>query len=151
VPCFPLSQNGAEPPQLGATKGNSICLLVGAKVRGRPGAPSRLTLCLVGASSQLAGGADELLVARRSHACGTVQRVLEADAGVEAPPDPVRKKRPRDLTIAMLEPRGREAELIQRLVDILDQPDGVGGLVLAVQELELSRFDQDPGEPITQP
>ena len=106
---------------------------------------------LVGASSQLAGGADERLVARRSLACGIVQRVLEADAGVEAPPDRVRKKRPRDLTIAVLEPRGREAEPVQCLMDILDQPDSVGGLVLAAQELELSRFDQDPGEPITQP
>jgi hypothetical protein len=71
-------------------------MLVGAKVRVRPDAPSRLTLCLVGASSQLAGGADEFLVARRSLARGSVQRVLEADAGVEAPPYPsIRKSTPK--------------------------------------------------------
>src|SRR5829696_9893135 len=50
-------------------------------VRGRS-TPSGPALCLGGA--QLAGSADERLVARRSLAVRTAQRVLEADAGVEA-------------------------------------------------------------------
>ena len=44
----------------------------------------------------------------------------------------------------------REAEPVQRLVDVLDQPDGVGGLVLAVLEPEFPGLDQDPGEPPAQ-
>jgi hypothetical protein len=51
-------------------------------VRGRS-TPSGPALCLGGA--QLAGSADERLVARRSLAVRTAQRVLKADAGVEAP------------------------------------------------------------------
>ncbi len=74
--------------------------------------------------AQLAGGADERLVARCSIPVWTVQRVLQTDAGVEASADRVRKKRPRELTIAVLQPRYCEAEPVQRLVDILDQADG---------------------------
>ncbi len=106
---------------------------------------------LIGASSQLARGADERLVSRRSLAVRPVQRVLEADAGVQAPADRVLEERPRDLPVAVLQPRGREAEPVQRLVDVLDQPDGVGGFVLAVPELELTGLDQDPGDSPARP
>jgi hypothetical protein len=74
--------------------------------------------------SQLAGGADERLVARRSLTVRFMQGVLEAYAGVEVPADRVRKKRPGDVPVAVLQPWGREAIAVQCVVDVLDQPYG---------------------------
>jgi hypothetical protein len=69
-----------------------------------------------------------------------VQRVLEADAGVEAPADRVFEEHPRGLTVAVLQPWGRDAEPVQCSVDVRDQPDSVGGA-------GFDGLDQDPGDP----
>src|SRR5829696_318675 len=101
-------------------------------------------LRLVGACPQPAGDVDKRLVARRSLAVGPIQGVLEADAGVDAPANRVGEEHPGGLPVAVLQPRGCEAELVQRSVDVFDQPDRVlgGGF---------NGLDQDPREPSAQP
>src|SRR5215213_4403025 len=91
-----------------------------------------------------AGGFLRLVVARRSLAVGPIQGVLEADAGVDAPANRVGEEHPGGLPVAVLQRRGCEAELVQRSVDVFDQPDRVlgGGF---------NGLDQDPREPSAQP
>src|SRR5215212_498154 len=101
-------------------------------------------LRLVGACPQPAGDVDKRFVARRSLAVGPIPGVLEADAGVDAPANRVGEQHPGGLPVAVLQPRGCEAELVQRSVDVFDQPDCVlgGGF---------NGLDQDPREPSAQP
>jgi hypothetical protein len=86
--------------------------------------------------------ADERGVARRQLASGLVERVLQADPGVETPADRVGEQHPGGVPVAVLEPWRGETEPVQRAVDVLDEWDRPGGA-------GVDGLDQDPGDPAT--
>jgi hypothetical protein len=64
--------------------------------------------------------------------------------------DRVLEEHPRDVLVAVLQPRDHRAEPVQLLVDVHHPLDRFGGLVLAVPELELAGLNEDSGDSSTQ-
>ena len=56
-----------------------------------------------------------------------VQRVLEADPGVEASADLIIEEYPLGFSVSVLQPWGREVEAVKRPVNLFDQPECAGG------------------------